>query len=67
MPIYSYHCDDCKEDFELFIRSLTAKIETICPKCGSEHVVKAVAAVSAIGMGNSSGLTSSASSCAPSG
>lgn len=66
MPIYEYHCDECKEPFELFVRSLSARVDAICPKCGSEHVAKAISAVSTTASGAES-FSSAASSCAPSG
>lgn len=69
MPIYEYYCDDCKEPFEVFVRSMTAKVEPVCPTCGGVHVEKEVTAPSALGMGGD-GVSlgaSSASSCAPSG
>lgn len=66
MPIYEYHCDDCSEPFEVFVRSVTAPVAAVCPKCGSEHVEKAVSAVSALGGGTDSFFAAS-SSCAPSG
>jgi putative FmdB family regulatory protein len=68
MPIYEYHCDDCKESFEVFVRSMNAKVNAVCPKCGSEHVEKEVSAASALGLGGDGlSLGSSASACAPSG
>lgn len=65
MPIYEYHCDDCDESFELFVRSLNARVAAKCPQCGSEHVEKEVSAVSAFGSSSDSG--SYAAACAPSG
>ncbi|MDE3090622.1 MAG: zinc ribbon domain-containing protein, partial [Chloroflexota bacterium] len=44
MPIYAYHCDDCKEPFELFVRSVSAPVQAVCPKCGSAHTEKEVTA-----------------------
>ncbi len=67
MPIYEYHCDDCKEPFDLFVRSVNAAVKAVCPQCGSEHVEKAVTAASALGLGNASSFASSAASCAPTG
>lgn len=65
MPIYEYHCEDCREPFELFVRSMKAPTTAVCPKCGSEHVEKKVSAASALG--GSSESFSASSSCAPSG
>ena len=69
MPIYSYYCEDCKEPFDLFVRSITAKVEAVCPTCGGKHVEKEVTAASALG-GGSDGFSyssSSSSSCSTGG
>ncbi|MCL4395346.1 MAG: zinc ribbon domain-containing protein [Chloroflexi bacterium] len=66
MPIYAYHCKDCEEPFELFVRSVSATVQPVCPKCGSEHVAKEVSAVSTVGAGGGGGAPSAAA-CAPSG
>ncbi|HEX7594597.1 MAG TPA: zinc ribbon domain-containing protein [Anaerolineae bacterium] len=66
MPIYEYHCDDCKEPFELFVRSVSAPAQAVCPKCGSAHTEKKVTAFATVGAGASSFAASSVS-CAPSG
>ena len=68
MPIYEYYCGDCKEPFEIFVRSMSAKIEAACPKCGGQHVQKEVSAAAALGIGGEGAmLGAAASSCAPSG
>lgn len=68
MPIYEYYCEDCKQPFEVFVRSMNAKVNAICPTCGGEHVEKEVTAAAALGTGGDGfSLGSSASSCAPSG
>lgn len=68
MPIYEYFCDDCKEPFEVFVRSMSAKVNAICPKCGGAHVEKEVSAPAAVGVGSDGfSLGTSAASCAPSG
>lgn len=66
MPIYAYHCEDCQEPFELFVRSVSTPPKAVCPKCGSEHVEKLVTAFAAMG-GTVSGLAASSTACAPSG
>jgi putative FmdB family regulatory protein len=66
MPIYAYRCKDCEEPFELFVRSVNATVEPVCPKCGSEHIAKQVTAVSTVGAAGS-GPGASAAACAPSG
>jgi len=37
MPIFEYKCKECKEDFELLVRSDT---RIACPTCDSDKVVK---------------------------
>lgn len=65
MPIYEYHCRECEEAFEVFVRSASAPVSDVCPKCGSEHIEKDVSAFSAHGTGSES--FGSSSSCAPRG
>jgi putative FmdB family regulatory protein len=65
MPIYAYHCEDCQEPFELFVRSVSTPVAAVCPKCGSAHVEKEVTAFSAVGGGSTS--FSATTACAPSG
>jgi putative FmdB family regulatory protein len=68
MPIYEYYCEDCKEPFDLFVRSMSAKVDATCPTCGGVHVEKEVTAPSRVSMGGDGfALGSSSSSCAPSG
>lgn len=69
MPIYEYVCQDCDKRYEKFIRSITAKVEPICPVCGSRHSEKVVSAFGSVrGSLNSSGdslIQSSGSDCGP--
>ncbi|MGA2975336.1 MAG: FmdB family zinc ribbon protein [Spirochaetia bacterium] len=37
MPIFEYECKDCRNAFELLVRSDT---KIACPSCESERVVK---------------------------
>ncbi len=69
MPIYEYQCHDCEKPFELFVRSVSNPPPAVCPKCGSEHVEKAVSAVAILNGAPTFGSSSSSSgaSCAPSG
>lgn len=66
MPIYEYECKECREPFEVFVRSMRASVDAVCPKCGSQHVEKEVTAASALGMSGAA-FASTAASCAPSG
>ena len=65
MPIYEYHCKDCEEPFEVFVRSMSNAPAAECPKCKSVHVEKAVSEVAALG--GAANLNSAASACAPTG
>jgi putative FmdB family regulatory protein len=60
MPIYEYVCQDCGQKYEKFVRSRTAKVELICPKCGGQHAEKAFSVFGTIG--KSSGLSSNSAS-----
>ena len=69
MPIYEYVCQDCGEKYEKLVRSSTAKVELICPKCGSQHAEKTFSVFGAIGKSSKSGTSasnlSSAAACGP--
>jgi putative FmdB family regulatory protein len=60
MPIYEYRCEECDEDFELFVRSLSQQANPTCPKCGSGEVKRRV---SLIGLGKASAGTTRGASC----
>jgi putative FmdB family regulatory protein len=63
MPVYEYHCAECGERFELFVRSPAKQADPTCPKCGSAEVRKAI---SLFGVGGTSGSSKgSAASCGP--
>ena len=62
MPIYEYHCNDCGDDFEKFLRSMFSKETITCPQCGSEHVAKAL---SLFGTSSSGGGGAPAPACGP--
>lgn len=40
MPIYSYSCDKCGNDFELLEGMTAEKTEKNCPACGSKNISK---------------------------
>jgi putative FmdB family regulatory protein len=64
MPIYEYRCSACGEEFEKWLRSMSAKQDICCPRYGSRQVDKAV---SIFGSSSSSSSGVSNSSCAPTG
>ena len=63
MPIYEYQCSECGERFEKWQRSMVCTEEPRCPKCGSQHVNKAVSLFGK--SGSMSGASPSDSNCAP--
>jgi putative FmdB family regulatory protein len=70
MPIYEYVCQDCGQKYEKFVRSMAAKVELMCPQCGSEHGEKAFSVFGAIGTSSTSNESSSsfsapAAACGP--
>jgi putative FmdB family regulatory protein len=62
MPIYEYRCEECDEDFEVFVRSPSQRASPICPKCGSHRVRKAM---SLFGVGGATSSRTSEASCSP--
>jgi putative FmdB family regulatory protein len=38
MPIYEYHCADCDQSFEIFVRP--SDTETNCPNCQSVNLAR---------------------------
>jgi len=62
MPIYEYQCSECGEKFDKWVRSMCCEEEAHCPKCGSQHVKKAV---SLFGKRGSTSGGSFSDSCAP--
>ncbi|HET91610.1 MAG TPA: zinc ribbon domain-containing protein [Chloroflexi bacterium] len=63
MPIYEYRCEECGEQFEVFVRSLAKMVTPTCPKCGGQKVGKSVSLFGT--SGTSKGGAAAASSCGP--
>jgi putative FmdB family regulatory protein len=50
MPVYAFHCDACKSDFDEIV-SMSNRDKTVaCPKCGSKKTGRKLSAV-AVGAG----------------
>jgi putative FmdB family regulatory protein len=47
MPIYEYHCTDCKRRVSLFYQTFSAAgaATPVCPNCGSAHLSRLVSRV----------------------
>ena len=58
MPLYSYKCKDCEEEFDYLVFGKSDEEELKCPKCGSKDLERLL---STFGMGGSS---SGSSGCA---
>ncbi len=60
MPIYSYHCKDCNNHFELLVGVTADSNERKCAHCGSKNIEKTLSSFS-FRMGSSSSGSSSGS------
>jgi putative FmdB family regulatory protein len=67
MPLYGFECEDCLEQFEELVTSLSNAGEVTCPHCGGVSVTRQLSLVAAMKSTGSSGLDLGSSSCAPSG
>lgn len=49
MPIYEYHCHDCRRRVSLFFRSYSdIKDEPSCPRCGGTHLTRLISRVAVV-------------------
>jgi putative FmdB family regulatory protein len=62
MPIYEYHCDDCDNSFEAFIRPGRPD-DAACPQCHGAHLSREMSVFSA---GGAASYDASASGFTPS-
>jgi putative FmdB family regulatory protein len=46
MPIYEYHCEACKSDFEQIVSMSSRDKKFPCPNCGSKKTDRKLSAVS---------------------
>jgi putative FmdB family regulatory protein len=67
MPLYGFECEDCQEEFEELVTSLSKVDEVTCPNCGGGNVTRQLSLVAAMKSSGTSGLSLGSSSCAPSG
>ena len=61
MPIFEYHCKQCKCEFETFVLSAEDKAMVKCPKCDGQDVEKLMSCFVRTGASN----LSSGSICSP--
>ena len=38
MPIYEYHCQDCRRRVSVLVRSISNPGTPVCPRCGGRHL-----------------------------
>ena len=38
MPIYEYHCEDCRRRVSILVRSISNPGRPTCPRCGGHHL-----------------------------
>ena len=67
MPLYGFECEDCHEEFEELVTSLSKVGEVTCPKCGGVNVIRQLSLIAAMKSSGSSGLSLGSSACTPSG
>jgi len=68
MPIYEYKCRKCGDKFEKLVRSSASEQQIKCPNCDSDQVERQISVCGFLGgSGDFSSVSSSSSSCAPSG
>ena len=60
MPIFEFHCESCKEDFERIVLNTNTKVK--CPHCESGKVKKKLSAFS-FKSGGKMGAASASSGC----
>ncbi|QER41419.1 zinc ribbon domain-containing protein [Thermodesulfobacterium sp. TA1] len=48
MPIYEFRCEDCKEEFEVFLKNKEELSSVECKKCKSKRVKRLISVVNSI-------------------
>lgn len=48
MPIYEFKCEDCGEEFEVFLKNKEEISKAECKRCGSKNLKRLMSIVSAI-------------------
>ncbi len=48
MPHYEYHCESCKQDFDLYLTIYQHDLKVKCPKCGSRKVQQLASSVTVV-------------------
>lgn len=61
LPTYDLTCEDCSEQFEIFVMRMLRDGDKICPRCGSNRVKTGLGG----GVLKAGTSTSSDAACAP--
>ena len=64
MPVFTYVCKECGENFDLLVGVTSEKVEPKCKKCGSKNIEKTLSSFS---VGNAKGTASSPGLSCPTG
>jgi len=48
MPIYEFFCKECKNEFEVFVKSKEEVNNITCPKCKSKNIERLMSIINAI-------------------
>ena len=49
MPIYEYHCQDCRRKVSIFFRSFSdVEGKPACPRCGGHHLSRLISRVAVV-------------------
>lgn len=49
MPVYEYHCQDCRRRVDVFFRSFSeVEDEPACPRCGGKRLTRLISRVSVV-------------------
>ena len=64
MPIYTYVCKECSENFDLLVGVTAESVELKCRKCGSNNIEKTVSSFS---VGNSTSKSTTSEMSCPTG
>lgn len=67
MPLYGFECENCQEEFEELVTSLSRVDDVTCPECGSGKVARQLSLVAAIKSRGEAGFSINNSACTPSG
>ncbi len=48
MPIYEFKCQDCKKEFEIYLKNKEEIKDVVCPQCKSKNLTRLMSVVNSI-------------------